>query len=670
MRSPGSRLRSLALISAGAAVALSLLHWLYFDPLRKAETYSRDLRQCWGRKAALDPRLVFLAIDKSSVQLDSLFPDEVDASPALKMMKAGFPWSREVYALVTQRLVEAGARVVVFDLLFPAPAPGDAAFNAALNKYRDRVLLGCDFVAVHSGRGVSWRLDRPVETLIEGTRPLDSRLGYVTFWSDPDGAVRRARLSTSLQELSGMTQPSDERFQSLEARTLRCLGRPDLFPPSGDQLFRFCGGPRTIPSQSIYEIFVPELWQRNFQSGAFFRDKIVFVGPEGGWSHDEHATPFRIIDGDQALMPGPELHLNAMNAALQSDFLSEPTATGEALSFFLATLFGALLSAPRGLLWRVAVTLLTLAAYTEVSLVVYNRTGLLLLMVLPCGILLTTVLINVMADYRAERKEKGELRSTLGHYVGENVVEEILENPAAFLHSLSGVRKTGTVMFTDLRNFTALTASRPPVEMVAQLNEYFSAMTDAVLAENGTVDKLMGDGLMAVWGNLRSEGPQADAHAALRSALAMRAALDELNKNWQSRGWPTLRFGVGLAHGEATIGNIGSEQKMDFTAIGEVINTASRIERLTVEVGCDILMGASLAGLADDAFQLAPGGSIKVKGIAEPLPVFVLVDMKQAGLARSRVDAVSATAGVNKRRRSKGQLAAGLKLYAAEEPEK
>jgi adenylate cyclase len=660
VRSPGSRLRSLALISAGTAAALSLLHWLYFDPLRKAETYTRDLRQCWGRKAALDPRLVFLAIDKSSVQLDSLFPDEVDTSPALRMMKAGFPWSREVYALVTQRLVEAGARVIAFDLLFPAPGPGDDAFGAALAKYRDHVLLGCDFVAEHSGRGVSSRLDLPVETLIKQVRPLDSRLGYVTFWSDPDGAVRRARMTTSLQELDGTDQPSDERFESLEARTLRCLGRSDLILSSGERPFRFCGGPRTIIPQSIYEIFVPELWKRNFQSGAFFKDKIVFVGPEGGWSHDEHTTPFRIIDGDQALMPGPELHLNAMNAALQSDYLSEPTTGGEALSFFLAGILGALLSRPRGLLWRTAVTLLALAVYIEICLVVYNRTGLLLLMVVPCGILLATVLINVMADYRTERKEKSELRSTLSHYVGENVVEEILENPAAFLHSLSGVRKTVTVMFTDLRNFTALTASRPPAKMVAQLNEYFSAMTDAVLAENGTVDKLMGDGLMAVWGNLRSEGPQADAHAAMRSALAMRAALDQLNKKWQSRGWPTLRFGVGLAHGEATIGNIGSERKMDFTAIGDVINTASRIERLTVEVGCDLLLSAPLAALAGDAFQLAPGGSIKVKGIEEPLPVFILVDMKQAGPA-SRTEAVAATAGVNKRSRGNGLLATGLK---------
>src|SRR4051812_41368734 len=110
-------------------------------------------------------------------------------------------------------------------------------------------------------------------------------------------------------------------------------------------------------------------------------------------------------------------------------------------------------------------------------------------------------------------------------------------------------------------------------------------MTGAVLAENGTVDKLVGDGMMAVWGNLRTSGPQADAQAALRCALTMRSGLKKLNTKWRAQGWPELRFGVGLNHGEATIGNIGSAEKMDFTAIGEVVNTASRIEELSNRVG-------------------------------------------------------------------------------------
>ncbi len=181
-----------------------------------------------------------------------------------------------------------------------------------------------------------------------------------------------------------------------------------------------------------------------------------------------------------------------------------------------------------------------------------------------------------------------------------------------------------TVLFSDLRDFTQLTANRPPAELIAQLNEYFSVMTEAVLAENGTVDKFVGDGMMAVWGNLRTDGPQADAQAALRCTLAMREGLARLNAKWLAQGWPVLRFGVGLNHGEATIGHVGSERKMDFTAIGEVVNTASRIEQLTSQLAHDILIGEAVAALAGDTFEIEPGGAVPVKGIAQPLPVFLL----------------------------------------------
>ncbi len=333
MHPDGKRLRGIILTAAVTTIIVALLHGFYFDPLRKAETYTRDFRQCWGRKAAVDSRLVFLAIDKSSVQLDSLFPDEIEASPALQMMKAGFPWSREVYALVADRLLTAGARMVSFDLLFPTAGKGDEAFRDALARHGDRIQLGCDFVAENTGQGTVWRLDLPTETLVNRTRPIDSQLGYVTFWADPDGAVRRARYRTSLEELTGSQQPPSEIFESLEARILGVLGRGHLVP-TGDKLFRFAGGPHTFVSHPIYEIFVPQLWERNYQQGALFKDKIVFIGPEGSWSHDEHATPFRIIDGAQALMPGPEIHLNALNAVLRSEFLEELGRKGELIALF------------------------------------------------------------------------------------------------------------------------------------------------------------------------------------------------------------------------------------------------------------------------------------------------------------------------------------------------
>ena len=628
MRAPTKRYRSILLVSACVTGSLILLNSAYFDPIRKAETYSRDLRECWGRKAKLDSSLVFLALDKASVQLDSLFPDEVDASPALKMMKAGYPWSREVYALVAQRVLQAGAKLVIFDLLFPTQGIGDGAFRATLNKYPDQILIGCDFVMERSASGAAWRLDLPTETLLPRIRPVDNRLGYVTFWSDPDGAVRHVRMNTSLEELGANPGPPGEIFESIGARALQRLGRPDLIR-SGALPFRFAGGPGTIAPRPIYEIFVPDLWTRNFGEGSFFKDKIVFVGPEGSWSHDEHGTPFRVVDGDEALMPGPEIHLNALNAALQSDFLIELAPRTELITFIIAGLVGTLLSIPRGPIWRSIATAVALGLFGNAAVVAYNESGLLVPMVLPTAIILTTVVINIITDYRSERKEKAEIRSALGHYVGENIVQEVLENPDTFLAALAGVRRNVTVMFSDIRGFTKLTTERWPTELVAHLNEYFSAMTDVILAHAGTVDKFMGDGLMAVWGNLRNQDERENVHSALRAALAMQSTLEKLNRGWQARGWPVLRLGIALAYGEATIGNIGSSRKMEFTAIGHVVNVASRLERLAADLGRDILVDEKASKLAMDAFDLPYIGEYEVKGGVR-LRVYQLVGLKQS----------------------------------------
>lgn len=622
------RYLSILLVSACSTLTLILLQSAYFDPLRKAETYSRDLRQCWGRKANLDPRLVFLALDKSSVQLDSLFPDEIEASRALKMMKAGYPWSREVYALISERLIEAGARVVIFDLLFPTQGNGDAAFRAALDRYPEKILIGCDFVSETTASGGAWRLDLPTESLIERRRPLDRRIGYVTFWSDPDGPVRQLRMTTSLGELSGNRNASGDIFESLEARTLSRLSRPDLVRSGQAIPFRFVGGPHTILPQPIYQIFVPDFWERNFQGGKSFKDKIVFVGPEGAWSHDEHATPFRVIDGNNALMPGPEIHLNALNAALHSDFLIELPQHMELFVFIVAGLCGMLLSLPRGPIWRSILTAGALLLFADVTVVTYNEMGLLLPMVAPCGIVLTTVIGNIIVDFRTERREKAEIRSALGNYVGENVVQEVLANPAAFLHSLAGVRRNVVVMFSDLRGFTKLTAERTPTELVAQLNEYFSAMTEQILDNGGTIDKFMGDGLMALWGNLHVQDSKENVHSAFTAALAMRTTLESLNRTWEARGWPALTVGIALAYGEATIGNIGSSRKMEFTAIGHVVNVASRIERLAADTNRDILVGERAAVYGMDTFDLVEVGSFEVKG-GVCLKVFHLAGLRR-----------------------------------------
>ena len=211
-------------------------------------------------------------------------------------MAQSFPWSREVHALALDRLIDAGAKLVIFDLLFPQPANGDHLFRESLDRHRDKVVLACDFVFKEIGAALHAGLDLPVNTLVNPTEPLDLRLGFDTVFADTDGVLRRVPFATTLRELDGLPpMPEDERYESIAARALRQLGRADLIPATGQRMFRFAGPPGTIRCRSIYEIFVPKLWTANFENGAFFKDKIVMIG--AGRQLESRRTSDAVPDG-------------------------------------------------------------------------------------------------------------------------------------------------------------------------------------------------------------------------------------------------------------------------------------------------------------------------------------------------------------------------------------
>jgi adenylate cyclase len=620
------RLASTALIVFVATVLVAILHLLYFDPLRRAEHYARDYFAITGRKAPVQPQLVFLAIDKASVQLDQLFPDEIAASRGLELMEQGFPWSREVWALAQERLMQAGARLVVFDLLFPQGAAGDERLRETLERYRQQVVIASDFVFKRVGAGTRASMNLPVSTLIDATEPLDRRIGFDTLWPDADGMIRRVPFVITLRELDNFPPDAQaEQFESLTARSLRQLGRTEAIPEVRLQLFRFAGPPGTFPSRSFYEIFVPKLWSANYANGEFFRDKIVVIGPEGSWSHDAHPTPFRLRGG---LMAGPEIHLQALNAALQGEFLRETTAEQELLIFagagFVALLIGLMTSA-----WlRVVAIVAAVAGWAWLALLLFNNAGLFVPVIGPALIGILATAANEVHDYKRERVAKARLRSTFEKYVGEPLVEKLVDDPSSYLNSLGGVRKPVTVLFADVRNFTRMTIERDPAELVEQLNHFFEVMAEPIMNSNGMIDKFMGDSLMAVWGNLRSEGPRTDALAAVRAATAMTEALHQLNKDWRARGWPEFQCGIGIAQGEALVGNIGCCRRMDFTAIGDVTNIAAKLQNLTVDLQCELVISDSVAALVKDDFVLQAAGPVALRGRPFALNIFIVVGPK------------------------------------------
>ncbi len=593
----------------------------FFSTLWRSEQSFEDLLQREGRKTAPHPELVFLGIDQSTLELPPLTPDELANNRAFQLMtERPFPWSREVWALLLDRLFSAGARVVMFDMIFNHPGDGDAAFHDALERYRDRVVLGANFDMQNAGQAVL-----PNPQLIPAPQLADNRVGYVIIFADPlDQKIRRIRYTITDRQLADLPpHPSQEVYESFSARALEKLGHGQDVPRDLQaHQIRF-SAPDVFRPRPLYEVFDPKFWHANYADGSFFKDKVVIIGSSAQVEHDVSATPL----GPDT--PGPSLHLHAIAAALDHEFLR---ATPLSLDYALVGGAGVLAWALIAFVRRPLICLIALfaisAAYLGLARVLYDRAGLFILVVPTLAAFLIGGLFSLGFEFALERIEKMRTRRTLERYVSKNLVKEILDNPGGYYSSMLGSRKPVTVLFSDLVGFTSLTERADPVVLVKQLNEYLSRMVTGVFDNDGTLDKFIGDAIMAVWGNVSSRGVVEDAKAAVRAALAMRRELVSLNENWRSRGMTELGFGVGINHGDALVGNIGSyepHERLDPTVIGDAVNLASRLEGLTRIYGVDILLGEAVCDLVRDDFHLRTVARAQVKGKTEPVDVCTLI---------------------------------------------
>ena len=344
------------------------------------------------------------------------------------------------------------------------------------------------------------------------------------------------------------------------------------------------------------------------------------VGPSAQVSHDVANTPI------SPTTSGPSLHLQAMAAALGHEFLQPtPPNIGLALVAAAGLVAWSLVAFLRRPLLCVGALIAITTAYLGMARLLYDKTGFLLLTVPVLCALLLSGSFSLGFEYALERLEKLRTRRTLERYVSKNLVKEVLENPDSYYHSLLGVRVPATMLFSDLIGFTTIAEKADPEELVRVLNEYLTKMTAVVFENGGTLDKFIGDAIMAVWGNVHSFGVAQDAKNAARTALGMRSALQKLNEGWRAQGRMGIGMGIGINHGDVIVGNIGSQERMDPTVIGDAVNLASRLEGLTRVYGIDILVGASAAELVRDEFHLRSVARVQVKGKTKPVDVFTLI---------------------------------------------
>src|SRR5438552_9394607 len=616
------RLLVLALICAFWTGLIFLGHFFPGAPFLSVpwggEQSFEDLLRREGRKTPTRDDFVFLGIDQSTLQLPPMTTEEIAGNRAFQLMtERPFPWSREVWALLLDRLFGAGARLVMFDMIFSPPNDGDPAFHGALDRYHDKVVIGANFDMQNAAQAVT-----PNDTLIPPPQLLDNRVGFVNFWPDSiDGKIRAATYRVTDRQLAGLPpHPSQEIFESLSARALTKIGHADDVPRDfRGHMIRFSALDAFEP-RPLYEIFDPKFWHANYADGSFFKNKIVMIGSSAQVRHDVFDTPM------SPTTSGPALHLQAIAAALGHESL-QPTPPTTALALVVGAGLAAwclIVFLRKPLLCLGGLVVIT-GAYLGAARLFYDKSGLLLLTVPVLSALLLSGLFSLGFEYALERLEKLRTRRTLERYVSKNLVKEVLENPDSYYSSLRGARVPVTILFSDLVGFTTLSERADPEALVTQLNEYLTQMTSVVFSSGGTLDKFIGDAIMAVWGNVCSFGVAQDAKNCARAALGSGRELRQLNEKWRDEGRMGLGMGIGINQGEVIVGNIGSQERMDPTVIGDSVNLASRLEGLTRIYGVDILLGPTAAELVRDEFHLRSVARVQVKGKTKPVDVFTFV---------------------------------------------
>jgi adenylate cyclase len=459
--------------------------------------------------------------------------------------------------------------------------------------------------------------------------------GFFNIRPDADGTLRRATFIIRYGE--------DLYFPSLDLETLRQyenipdqgvaafisengveriqLGTHVLRPwRDATALINYAGPYRTYPQRSMWDV----------TSGATppgsFRDKIVIVGATALGIGDIRNTPFQRADSGYM---GVEVHANILDNLLHSD---DPSRTFLVRGFreelfdigfilFFGVAMGAWFGRSRPLASTISL-ILVLAAFSWFSYFTFSHWGLWTGVVVPAG----TLVVNYAAitSYRViiEEREKRRIRKTFSQYLSPGVIALIEDDPRRYIRP-GGEVKELTIMFSDVRGFTSISEGLTPDELVLLLNEYFNAMTNALFDRWGTLDKYIGDAIMAFWG---SPYPQDDhAYHACACALEMQATLETLNQKWTAEGRKQISIGIGLNTGLVNVGNMGSDKRLAWTVMGDNVNLASRLEGMTKQYRCSVIISENTYRQVSNQFACRELDKILVKGKSQPVTIYELM---------------------------------------------
>ena len=614
--------------------------------------------------AGASPRIAIVEIDEQTLR-------------ALEPIAGRWPWPRLFHGGLIDFLARGPAAVVGYDVgFFEADArsgfpvagdtwtgaESDAAFVEAVRKAGNVVLLaestyegsatGQDAVVNRVPAIPGLRLDGDFETRAIVRAPFASLaaaargLGHNLFVLDTDGPLRRttpflrseghpvpslamaaylalARVPPASVRLDGQVLAvGDARLPLLSFDVPRLAGETGK-SRALHGLIRFRGpavGPDGKATYRTYSFGDLLLSEDDLQNGrkprvdpAVFKDAIVFVGVTAAGLHDVFVTPL----GTTGKIPGAQIHATVMDQLLSHTALVKaPTWAVTTLTAALA-LAVAFLTVLLPMRWGALSTLALSAALAVASVAIFRAGTWVPLVPGVLGVVIASV-GGLAWQYFVEGRDKRQVTQLFSRYVSKDVFDQVLANPA--LAELGGRRRTMSVLFSDMRGFTAMTERGDPEALVAQLNEYFSRMVEVVFEQKGTVDKFVGDMVMALFGAPLDDPDHAD-HA-VATAVEMVKALEVLNARWRAEGRPELGIGIGVNSGEMIAGNIGSASIRSYTVIGDAVNLGARLESLNKDKGTTIIISAATVALLKTPPPMRPLGSVVVKGKSVAVEIF------------------------------------------------
>ena len=579
-------------------------------------TLDVQLQQLRGPRTPPDPVLL-VTIDDATLQQGDWFEQGEGGTAAMPAWARGIgalPWPRAAYGRLAEVLLQAGAAAVAINVVFEGPsgqgAADDAALVATLKRYPGRIALAAEWLEPHDSQGAGGLVLVRPETL-QAAVPVTLPLGVTNILPPrPGQPLRHPEAYREALAGEGIDSPP-----SLGLRLLQLAGRRSRQPDARRELQTY--GPeghlRRIPA---WEVLDPQRWARQPLRPAV-RGALVLVGPVVSQGEAGYSSPFGTLSGLEVLG-------TAVANSLEGDGLgpwpAHPWPRALLAAGWVALAALAALGRP-SLGWRLAVLATALTLQLLAAGLALAQAHRWLPLLAPAGGLALLGLLHGGDAYLREGRERRRLRRTFERYVAPSVVAEILADPASAQGMLRGRVREVTVLFSDLKGFTDLTRRRSAAgesELhVRQLNTYLGAMVEVITAHGGTVDKFIGDAVMAVFGSPLSRGVQQEAAAAVGCALAMRERLEELNADWRTQGVEPLANGVGLGSGVVLAGQIGSPQRLEFTVIGDTVNRASRLEALTRRLDAAVCIDATTAHLlaGDPRFTTRSFGVQELKGL-------------------------------------------------------